>query len=245
MKTIHSAARQLIKEKLPEIRAYNRMRRAPPAPKVRRAPTTIEVWRRYCSAMITSQTRDTPELWKGLAEDERWMSLRERGPAGCPTERALASILRDHGIRFPSQKARRLRRAADRDFNGLASLLRGSLRETRDRKRAAGARREEEVRLACALQQELKGCGVAPKIARLILVLLREFDHVVPIDSRWQSALEGAGANVRSGAFAREATYVEVEHEIARAAYDLGVLPAVADGAIFGWIDPTYIEATE
>jgi hypothetical protein len=244
MKTVQAAARELIKDKLPEIRSYIKSRTSFDAPTVRRAPTTIDVWKKYCAAMITSQTRDTPELWAGLRADERWMQLRAAGPSLCPNERSLARLLGDHPIRFPSQKARRLRRAADRDFEGLADLLRSGLRETHDRRQRREAMRREEVRLACALQEELGGCGVAPKIARLILVLLTEFHHVIPVDSRWQGALEGAGASVPAGAFARESSYVLIEEQIARASYELGVLPAVADGAIFGWIDPAYQEAT-
>src|SRR5690349_10594921 len=112
MKSIHTAAQQLIKQKLPEIRAFLKTRTTFDVPAIRRAPTTIDVWKRYCSAMITSQTRDTPELWEGLRADERWMELRAAGPSRCPTERLLARLLSDHPIRFPSQKARRLRRAA-------------------------------------------------------------------------------------------------------------------------------------
>jgi hypothetical protein len=237
MKSIYVTAKQLIAEKLPEIRAHLRNRPRPTPPAIRRAPTTGDLWRRYVSSMITSQQRITPDLWRLLDADERWRALQAGGPRACPQERSLVRLLRDHGLRFPTQKARRIRLGASRDFGGLADLARSILREAHDRTRHRRTLRREELRLACAVQEELAGCGVAPKIARLILVLTGTFEHVIPIDSRWMAALESAGADVGRIAVAREATYQIVEEQIVSAAYDLGVLPVFADGAIFGWLE--------
>ena len=242
--TVYDATRSLLERELRAIRAHARAHPFPSPPRTRTTPTANDVWRRYVSAMITSQQRDSVELWRRLGVDRRWMDLRTRGPHACPSEAGVERLLRDNAIRFPRQKAERMCQGAGRDFEALARVGREVLRSAHD----VGARREQhraaEVRFAEALQDELGGCGVAPKIARLMMILLGPFQHVVPLDSRWQSALEREGAQVDRGGFSREATYRVFEDEIAEAAYDLRVLPVFADGAVFGWIDPGYQAAT-
>lgn len=235
MKTIYAGARQLVKPHLLEIRQFERLFPHWEVPQNRRTPTALQIWKQYVRSMITSQQLISEDLWARLDADERWRGLRNGGPSACPSERALASLFRDQRVRFPKQKAARIRTARDRDFEGLAALARSVLRENHDRRARRETLRREEVRLAVALQDELGGCGVAPKIARLALRFVGEFDHVVPLDSRWRNALAAVGVEVDQSAFAREASYILIEDEIARAAYSLGVSPVMSDGAIFGW----------
>lgn len=235
-KTIYSGARQLVKPHLHEIRTYQRLFPKWDVPAKRRTPTALEIWKHYTRSMITSQQLMTDDLWKRLDADARWRSLRGGGPRGCPSERSLALLFRDQKIRFPRQKAARIKASENRDFEGLATLTRSVLRDNHDRQAHRETRRREEVRVAVALQDELGGCGVAPKIARLALRFTGEFEQLVPIDSRWQNALSAVGVEVEQSSFARESTYVLIEDEIARAAYSLGVPPALADGAVFGWV---------
>jgi hypothetical protein len=192
--------------------------------------------------MITSQQLINEDLWKRLDADTRWRSLRSGGPKGCPSERTLAALFRDQRIRFPAQKAARIRSAKTRDFEALGTLARSILRDNHDRRVNRETLRREEVRLAIALQDELGGCGVAPKIARLALRFVGEFDHLVPVDSRWKNALAAVGVEVAETDFAHERTYILIEEEIARAAYSLDVSPVMADGAIFGWIGRSIAE---
>ena len=98
-------------------------------------------------------------------------------------------------------------------------------------------RRQEEVRLAVLLQEELAGCGVAPKVARLLLLLgAQEITQIIPIDSRWLNALEKAGHAIDTGDLARERTYRPIEDALCDVSYKLGVRPTDADGIPFGWL---------
>jgi hypothetical protein len=130
----------------------------------------------------------------------------------------------------------RIRRSLDRDFDGLGAEMRRAFTATHDARRSPAIRRVEEVRLAVLLQDELAGCGVAPKIARLLLLGAREITQVIPIDSRWQSALRGVGCDVTPSDLANERRYRDVEDELCEASYRLGVRPVDADGVGFGWL---------
>jgi hypothetical protein len=235
-KTIFNGTRQLVKPHLHEIRKFKRLFPESEAPKNRRTPTALHVWKHYVRSMITSQQLISDDLWTRLNADARWRSLGSGGPKACPSEFSLAALFGDQKIRFPKQKAARIRTARNRDFEGLATLARSVLREHHDRRARRETLRREEVRLAVAMQAELGGCGVAPKIARLALRFIGEFDHLVPIDSRWQNALGAVGVEIEQSSFSREASYFAIEEEIARAAYSLGVSPVMSDGAIFGWL---------
>ena len=237
-KTIYAAARSILEERLAAIRSHARRYPRARPPHRRRRPTADHLWSEYARAMITSQQRSTPEGSLALRRDKKWQNVRLSGATSCPSAPVLERILRSHSIRFPHQKAARMVQAAERDFEALASLSREVLLDNHDRGARRGRLRREELRVAVAIQEELRGCGVAPKIARLMMGLVGEFEHVVPLDSRWMSALERAGAAVDRGAFARESTYRIIEDEIVAAAYDLRVLPLFADGAVFGWIEP-------
>jgi hypothetical protein len=236
LKTIYSATRQLVRPHLHEIRRYQRLYPKLEVPTRRRTPTALEIWKHFCRAMITSQQLITEDLWNRLDADARWRALRNGGPMACPSERTLTSLFRDQRIRFPQQKATRVKRAQTRDFTGLAAFARSLLRDTHDKRARPDTLRREEVRLAVALQEELSGCGVAPKIARLALRFCGEFEQLVPIDSRWQNALAAVGVEVEQVEFARESSYVLIENEIARAAQSLSVPPALCDAAVFGWL---------
>jgi hypothetical protein len=186
--------------------------------------------------MITAQTRSTMVLWDGLGADRAWHALRRGGPSECPSASALAALLRKHNVRFPAQKAKRIRRATDRDFGGLAAEVRRTFANVHDRRASRDRRRREEIRIAVLLQEELAGCGVAPKIARLLVMGAREITQLIPIDSRWMNALAEAGHTVTPAELARETAYREIEDVLCDASYELGVRPADADGVPFGWL---------
>jgi len=241
-KSIYSGARQLVSPHVQEIRAYERLYPKSPVPSQRRTPTALELWRHFIKSMITSQQLINADLWNRLENDPRWRTLRAGGPGACPSERAIATLFKEQRIRFPKQKAHRIRLARSRDFAGIALLSRSVLREAHDRRSRPEKLRAAEVNLAVALQEELAGCGVAPKIARLLMRFTGEFEHVIPVDSRWKNALDAVGVTVEQADFARENTYVIIENELARAAYDLGVSPVHADGAVFGWVQASIAE---
>jgi hypothetical protein len=129
-----------------------------------------------------------------------------------------------------------IRRALDRDFDGLAREMRETFARIHDKRRDRDTRRREEVRLAVLLQEELAGCGVAPKIARLALLGASEVSLVIPIDSRWVSSLREQGADVTPAQLSNERRYREIEDVLVEAAYALKVTPACADGIPFGWL---------
>jgi hypothetical protein len=234
--SIHRAARRVLEPHIDTMRSYLAFNPMPAPKRVRVWPTATWVWRRYLSSMITSMTRSTPELWQELAADPEWRRMGREGPAGCPNQRALSRFLRHHGIRFANQKAARLRRAVDRPFERIADELRDTFARVHDRRRARDVRRREEVRLAELLQDGLAGCGVAPKIARLALLGAREITQIIPIDSRWMTALREHGADVTPAQLSSEQRYRDVEDVLVQVSYELGVTPAVADGIPFGWL---------
>ena len=245
MKSIFVGVQQLVRPHLHEIHTYQRLYPKRPVPEQRRTPSALETWKNYVRAMITSQQLISEDLWARLDADPRWRALRNGGPRSCPSERSLASLFRDQRIRFPGQKAARVKRAQGRDFEALGSLSRSILRDAHDRRARSEKLRAEEVRLAVAFQEELAGCGVAPKIARLAIRFTGEFEQLVPIDSRWVNALSAVGVDVAQSELAREVSYVALENEIARAAYHLSVPPSLADGAVFGWVGRSIAGVTQ
>jgi hypothetical protein len=133
----------------------------------------------------------------------------------------------------------RIQRALARDFEGLAREMRETFARIHDKRRDRDMRRREEVRLAVLLQEELAGCGVAPKIARLALLGADEVTQLIPVDSRWQNALREHGADVTPAHLTNERRYREVEDVLVEVAYELKVTPVSADGAGFGWALPS------
>jgi hypothetical protein len=63
-----------------------------------------------------------------------------------------------------------------------------------------------------------------------------EITQIIPIDSRWQSALDDAGYAIKPADLADEQAYREIEDVLCEVAYGLGVRPTDADGVGFGWV---------
>jgi hypothetical protein len=234
--TLKSAALKVLQPHVTAMRSYAKAHPLASSPSRRGWPTARFVWRRYVTSMITVQTRSTPPLWIGLSADPAWNALRWGGSTNCPSRSALASLLTKHRIRFPEQKAERIRRAVDRDFEGLASEMRNAFARVHDRRASRERRRTEEVRIAVLLQKELAGCGVAPKVARLAFMGAPEVTQVIPIDSRWINALREAGHTVEQSQLAHEEPYREIEATLCEVCDRLGVRPTLADGIPFGWL---------
>src|SRR5580704_17139077 len=116
---IERAATRILKPHVDAMRSWAATHPMPPPPERRARPTSNFIWKRYLSSAITSLTRSTPDLREGLYADPEWLRLRREGPSGCPPVRSLRRFLAKHRIRFPAQKAVRIRRAVDRDFDGL------------------------------------------------------------------------------------------------------------------------------
>jgi hypothetical protein len=183
------------------------------------------------------QTRITNDLWLGLRDDPAWNAICRGGPEECPPKASLTATLRRHGIRFPIQKAERLRKARSRDFGAIAREIRQTFEKVHDRRSNPGRRRQAELALSTLLQEELRGCGVAPKVSRLALTMgASEITQLIPIDSRWQSALEEAGHGIRPADLADEARYRPIEDVLVEVSHELGIRPTDADGIGFGWL---------
>jgi hypothetical protein len=236
MHAVTKAALKILRPHVGAMRSYAALNPMPEPPEKRIWPTQRFVWRRYVTSMITSMTRSSVELWDGLHDDPEWMRLTRGEPSACPSQARVRRLLVRHNIRFPAQKAARIRRAIDRDFDGFAEEMRATFAGVHDRRRARDVRRREEVRLAVLLQDLLARCGVAPKIARLAIMGAPEITQLIPIDSRWMNALREAGADVTPTQLATESRYFQIEEAICEAAYRLKVHPSVADGIPFGWL---------
>jgi hypothetical protein len=197
-------------------------------------PTRRRLWARYLRAMITVQTRMTAAFWRDLDADRRWRNLLHDGPEGLPPTRVVRRLLRDHGVRFASQKADRIRTASSRQWDLIAEsalAARGTLNvRTRQRHRLV------ELAAADTIQRELASCGVAPKVSRLMLTGADWALHLVPIDSRWVSALRSHGFDVLAADLASETRYRAIENAICRCAYVHRIPPVYADGVVFGWL---------
>lgn len=233
---IETAAKKVLRPYVETMRSYAATHPMPTPPAKRSWPTPNFVWRRYLSSVITAMTRSSVELWDGLGRDPDWQHMRRGGPDACPSRDTLQRFLAKHRVRFPAQKAVRIRRAIDRDFDGLAGEIRAVFANVHDTRRDRDTRRREEIRLAVLLQEELAGCGVAPKIARLALMGASEITQVIPIDSRWQNALRDAGVDVTPAQLGTEKRYRPIEDALCEAAWELGVRPVDADGVPFGWL---------
>ncbi len=187
--------------------------------------------------MVTSQSRSTPSFWNQIGADTRWNRLREGGAEECPNEKSIFTILKENGVRFPSQKADRLRKATRRDPEATASDVRERLRRSHDRfvsarsltgrgrsPRRSFSRRNFVVDVESLQNRETYSptFGVSFPTSRL------------PIDSRWDERVERWRSRDRHNR-PREGNFAlrVIEDDIARAAYDVGIPPALADGVIF------------
>lgn len=193
--------------------------------------------------MITRQQRITAEFWRKIHSDADWRGLEESTEESPPSELYPNELLSRLGVRAPSIKAAQIRKAWNRDWQALASLGAKAFAELAAQRDNSSGCRDIETRLASRIQVELRGCGVGPKISRLMMIWKPHFGmgsvyrHVIPLDSRWQAALVKSGAALPSGVLLQETGYRAVEDEVCRAAYEIGIPPFIADGAVFGWID--------
>jgi hypothetical protein len=233
---LRRAARVLLKPHIATMRTYAVANPIPRSAGRRASPTKAWIWGRYVTTMVTVQTRMTADFWTAMNGDPDWRAVVRGGPERCPSGRSLYSLLSRHGVRFPRQKADRMRHASGCDFDSLAAEVRQTFGHVHDKGATRERRRAEEVRLAVLVQEVLGGCGVAPKVSRLALLGAREITQVIPIDSRWQTSLAKAGHVIDPGDLVRESSYRRIEDVLCEVSHELGVRPCDADGVGFGWV---------
>lgn len=197
--------------------------------------------------MITVQQRVNKAFTDRLDRDPTWLALTASEYRNRPPVAVLSDMFERVGVRFGATRTGQIREAWNRGFENLAWQIRTILRANHDQRAPAPKLRQVELEVARIIQYELYGCNVGPKVARLMMIwghndiLGEDFRHVVPVDSRWLTAL-AAGATsavaIDPRALAREDRYREIEDEICRAAYDLDVLPFEADKAVFRGSQP-------
>lgn len=209
-----------------------------PLPEHQDAPDAAAWWQRYCFSVITSQQRITDGFWAGVHEDEEWSAVAYAGANDPrPTVEALQEILLRHGVRRHLDKGRWIHRAwEDLDVDVIAQAGEDATTE-------GTTSRASELQVVASLLRECRGLGVGPKVARLMMIWNPElgtmgvsFRHVIPLDRRWINALREEGVDIEPN-LSNEASYRAVEDEICSAAVDAGLLPFLADGAVFGWMN--------
>ncbi len=209
-------------------------------PAQQQAPDAAGWWIRYCFSALTSIQPITDTFWNGLYEDEEWMAFVHAGEHDQPPAEAdLRDLLRRHCVRRHVDKASWLLRAWNEfDFPTLAQFGVDTIAE-------GASSRESELALVVHIYELLADCrklGVGPKVARLMMIWDPEagtmgsaFKWVIPLDRRWINALRREGVDI-SPNLSREVSYRGVEEEICAAAEAAGMLPFLADGAVFGWL---------
>lgn len=152
-----------------------------------------------------------------------------------PDESVLQNVLRQHGVRKHLSKGKWLSRAwNDFDAHAVAAVA-TRVGEQHELSRA------DELTVVNSLLRQGRGMGVGPKVARLMMIwdpqtgsMGSAYRRVIPLDRRWINALRQQGEDITCN-LGREASYRHVEAQICRAAEHVGMLPFLADGAVFGW----------
>jgi hypothetical protein len=235
-KAITRATTKILTPHVGTMRRHAREEPVPKAPSKRTKPTAAHVWQRYLLSVVTAMT-SAEGLWDRLQQDEKgWQGLVGGGPSNIPSARRIEKILRTNKVRFPAQKAARIHESRKREFDCIALYMRVAFADVHDKKKSVLDRRSMELDLAAMIQDELAGCGVAPKIARLMMYGCEETAQVIPVDSRWQSALAERGVEVTPADLTNEQRYRRVEDAIVDACRLLRVRPKDADGIAFGWL---------
>lgn len=238
---IEDAAIAIIRPHLDTVQDYQRKRPRVTPPSTRKIPSKTQVWRRYCFSMITRQQRISNSFWNRVFLDRTWRTISESYPKKRPHFRVVQDTLHHLNIRFADSKARQICNAWDRDFATISKTMRTVLSHHHDRGYSNNCR-SAELEVAHLMQVILSGCGVGPKIARLMMLwdpangMGLDFRYVIPIDSRWVNCLIEAGVDPSLLNISTENRYRRVETHLVTAAYELGIFPCEADGIIFGWI---------
>ena len=171
-------------------------------------------------------------------EDPDWTRISHASEDDVsPGESAIDEILLRHGIRNHRTKAKWIHQAwTEIEFKELVSRATSVLTPGPESPRV------RELRMVDTILRECHGFGVGPKVARLMMIWIPEagrgldFRHVIPLDNRWIRALRERGVEIQ-GSLWNERGYREIEEEVCRAAYDLNILPFLADSAVFGLLD--------
>lgn len=214
----------------------------PPMGGGRKAPSVSQLWRSYCESVVTIRTRVSPTFQDEILEDDEFLEdLFGNQRTNMPAHDVLHRHLADKGIVDAIKKAGYIRAAWNRDWDWLAKEIRVTMRDHHDKSESMRNLRQQELRLARMLQDELHGCGVGPKISRLMLrSSLGGYDsplcHTIPLDTRWQNVLKDNGVQFVKNVFSNEKTYTQLEDAICSAAMDMGFPPSVADFMVFGEI---------
>jgi hypothetical protein len=242
--SVRDATVRLLEEKLEIVHAWEA---GHPLAAARVSPTVPQWWARYGQSMITVQTPIGPSFHAAMLDDDVWRKLLfYTHDEMVWSEEAILRCLLEHGVRFAEDKVARIRRAWD--DGGFEEICTASESITA---RLSGMssgpdQRPVELGMVDVLLRELpRGCGVGPKIARLMMIWSLEngigafgsaYRHVVPLDSRWLNEFRRLGVHIPREELGNEHSYRRVEQAVCDACYELDVLPFEADGAVFGWM---------
>lgn len=237
-KMIKKAAISIIKPYLRFIKENREIRKA------RRDTANIDynnLWKRYCFSMITSQQKISELFWTQVFQDKIWQKISRIYPKKKPQLDLVKNTLHRLKIRFADNKAQQICNAWDRDFKSIAEATNIILSHNANQSYSLYIRLYE-LELIDIILRNLSGCGTGPKIARLMMLwnpengMGLEFQHIIPIDSRWLNSLKKAGVNPSLLNVSTEKKYRQVEDDLVEASYELNIFPFEADGIIFGWI---------
>jgi len=235
---IKNAAISIIKPYLSVIEKSRKIR------KTRKDTSKIDynnVWKRYCFSMITSQQKINKLFWTQVFQDKNWQKISGMYPKKKPPLDFVKNTLHHLKIRFADNKAQQICNAWDRDFTIIAEEINMALSHNVSQSYSFYIRLYE-LELIDIILRNLSGCGIGPKIARLMMLwdpengMGLDVQHIIPIDSRWLNSLEKAGINSSLLNVSTEKKYRQVEDSLVEASYELNIFPFEADGIIFGWI---------
>lgn len=235
---IKKAAISIIKPYLRFIKENRKIR------KVRRDISKIDynsVWKRYCFSMITRQQKINELFWNKVFRDKIWQDISGIYPKKKPQLDLVKNALNQLKIRFADSKAQQICNAWDRDFKSIAEAMNTTLMYKANQNNSYCIRLYE-LELIDIILKNLSGCGIGSKITRLMMLwdpkngMGLDFQHIIPIDSRWLNSLKKAGVNPSLLNISTEKNYRQVEGNLVEASYELNIFPFEADGIIFGWI---------
>lgn len=225
----------------PYLRFVNKNRKTR---KVRRNIFNIDynnVWKRYCFSMITRQQKINELFWTQVFQDRVWQNISGIYPKKKPQLDLVKNTLNRLKIRFADSKAQQICNAWDRDFRLIAEAMNTTLIHKANQNNSYYIRLYE-LELIDIILKNLSGCGIGSKITRLMMLwdpengMGLEFQHIIPIDSRWLNILKKAGVNSSLLNISTEKKYRKVEGNLVEASYELNIFPFEADGIIFGWL---------
>ena len=194
------------------------------------------LWRRYLFSVVTPWQKIDDDFWDQLMAQPLWKQLMAESYNRSPSVAQLRNMMKACGSRSPAKKAHAIHEALRKDLSFWTSMSAAVNRALK-----TGNERAFELEAVAAVSA-LKGCGVGPKVARLMLIYPDRpgcrplCQNIVPIDQRWINYLTGYGCDLSGYNLKSKKMYLQLEDKIVAAAAEAGLTGVEADRLVFSGV---------